>query len=61
MSLPTVSIRTCDGVHNHVNTREKLKEYDPDLYDLIDRTLGPMDWRYTRYIDRQTTTQEKDQ
>ncbi|MEJ2112118.1 MAG: hypothetical protein P8Z37_19885, partial [Acidobacteriota bacterium] len=41
-----------DGVHNHVNTREELKEYDPDLYALIDETLGPMEWRYTRYIDR---------
>lgn len=26
-----------DGVHNHVNTREKLKEYDPRLYDLLAR------------------------
>ncbi len=50
-----------DGVHNHVNTREKLREYDPELYDLIDRTLGPMDWRYTRYIDRQTKTQDNAQ
>ena len=41
-----------DGVHNHVNTREELKEYDPDLYAFIDETLGPMEWRYTRYIDR---------
>ncbi len=24
-----------DGVHNHVNTREKLKEYDRRLYDLL--------------------------
>lgn len=50
-----------DGVHNHVNTPEELKEYDPDLYDLIDRTLGPMGWRYTRYIDRQMKTKEKAQ
>jgi alpha-glucosidase len=41
-----------DGVHNHVNTKEELKEYDPDLYAFIDQTLGPMEWRYTRYIDR---------
>lgn len=41
-----------DGVHNHVNTKEELKEYDPDLFQFIDDTLGPMKWRYTRYIDR---------
>jgi hypothetical protein len=42
-----------DGVHNHVNTREELKEYDPDLYQFIEEKIGPMEWRYTRYIDRQ--------
>lgn len=41
-----------DGVHNHVNTREELKAYDPELFAFIDETLGPMQWRYTRYIDR---------
>lgn len=41
-----------DGVHNHVDTKEELKEYDPELYVFIDQTLGPMQWRYTRYIDR---------
>ena len=24
-----------DGIHNHVNTREKLQDYDPGLYNLI--------------------------
>ena len=24
-----------DGKHNWVNTREELKEYDPDLYNLL--------------------------
>lgn len=41
-----------DGVHNHVDTREELKAYDPGLYELIDQTLGPMEWRYVRYADR---------
>ena len=41
-----------DGIHNYVNTREELKEYDPNLFKFIDDTLGPMEWRYTRYIDR---------
>lgn len=44
-----------DGVHNHVDTREELEKYDPDLFELIDKTIGPMQWRYTRYIDRSKT------
>ena len=24
-----------DGKHNQINTREELKQYDPDLYELI--------------------------
>lgn len=44
--------REPDGVHNYVNTREELKEYDPNLFEYIDDTLGPKEWRYTRYIDR---------
>lgn len=42
-----------DGVHNHVDTREELKAYDPDLYAFIDQALGPMEWRYVRYVDRE--------
>jgi alpha-glucosidase len=45
--------RQPDGVHNHVNTREELKEYDPELFAFIDETLKPMKWRHIRYIDRQ--------
>jgi alpha-glucosidase len=41
-----------DGIHNHVNTREELREYDPNLAALIEETLGNNPWRYTRYIDR---------
>lgn len=41
-----------DGVHNYVNTREELKEYDPELFAFIDKTLKPMKWKYVRYIDR---------
>jgi len=35
--------------HNHVNTREELKEYDPDLARLIEETFrltDETDWRY---------------
>lgn len=46
-----------DGVHNHVNTREELKEYDPELFAFIEETLKPMQWRYTRYSDRQKNNQ----
>jgi len=28
-----------DGVHNHINTRAELKEYDPMLYDLLATVL----------------------
>jgi len=28
-----------DGVHNHINTRAELKEYDPMLYDLLTTVL----------------------
>ena len=35
--------------HNHINTREELKAYDPDLARLVEETLrltGKKDWRY---------------
>lgn len=28
-----------DGIHNHVNTRSELLQYDPDLYNLINEFL----------------------
>lgn len=37
-----------DKLHNHVDTREELKEYDPRLFSLIDQSLGANPWRYTR-------------
>jgi alpha-glucosidase len=40
------------GVHNDINTREKLAKYDPDLFDLIDETFGKNPWRYVRYDRR---------
>jgi hypothetical protein len=35
-----------------INTRESLKEYDPDLFDLVNETMaysGKVDWRYKPY------------
>jgi hypothetical protein len=35
-----------DGVNNGVNTREKLKLYDPELFKLIDTTFKSVPWRW---------------
>jgi len=37
------------GVHNDVNTREKLAEYDPELFELIDDVFKGSAFRYVRY------------
>jgi alpha-glucosidase len=37
------------GVHNDVNTREKLEKYDPDLFGLIDELFKQSKYRYVRY------------
>ncbi len=46
----------CDAennqVHNYVNTRAELREYDPDVAKLLDKVFGftdGNDWRYSRY------------
>jgi alpha-glucosidase len=46
-----------NGSHNLVNTREELEEYDPDLFKLIDESLGRNPWRYVRY-DKRTSLPE---
>ncbi|HYG23533.1 MAG TPA: hypothetical protein VEH04_12175 [Verrucomicrobiae bacterium] len=41
--------------HNHIGTREQLKEYDPAGYELVRSTFnlsGSNDWRYT-FLQRQ--------
>jgi len=35
-----------NGIHNHVNTREELKKYDPALHRLVDKTFREADWRW---------------
>ncbi|NQT83900.1 hypothetical protein HQ563_12795 [bacterium] len=40
--------RPPDRCHNHVDTREELRAYDPDLAKLIAETLGEVHWRYQR-------------
>lgn len=40
------------GVHNDVNTREKLAKHDPELFELIDDTFRKSPYRYERYDKR---------
>ena len=44
--------RANDSEHNHVDTRDKLKEYDPALAALLTEVYGDTDWRYTQAITR---------
>jgi len=37
-----------NGIHNHVNTREELEAYDPDLAKLIAEVFGHIEWRFKR-------------
>ena len=39
--------RVNDYQHNHVNTREKLKVYDPVLAGMLSEIYGDSDWRYS--------------
>lgn len=40
--------RENDSLHNHVNTRVELKEYDPGLAALCAEVFGESAWRYVR-------------
>ena len=40
--------RQNDGLHNHVNTRTELREYDPSVASLCEEVFGDDDWRYTK-------------
>jgi alpha-glucosidase len=40
------------GVHNDINTREKLAKYDPELFELIDEAFKQSTYRYVRYDKR---------
>ena len=44
--------RANDDQHNHVDTRDKLKEYDPALASLLTEVYGDGDWRYTKAVAR---------
>jgi alpha-glucosidase len=40
------------GVHNDIDTREELANYDPELFKLIDEAFKGSKWRYVRYDKR---------
>lgn len=40
------------GVHNDINTREKLAKYDPEGFTLIEEVFKQSKWRYRRYDQR---------
>lgn len=44
--------REPDADHNHVNTREELKAYDPALAALVAEVFGDGPWRYRKPADR---------
>lgn len=44
--------RPPDHDHNHVNTRELLVEYDPELAKLIEEVFGDSPWRYQHPHER---------
>jgi len=46
--------RKPDHDHNHVDSRDELKEYDPRLAKLIESVFGPREWTYVRPADRES-------
>ncbi len=40
--------RENDALHNHVNTRAELREYDPDIARLCENVYGDLTWRYKK-------------
>lgn len=43
--------RENDALHNHVNTRAELQEYDPAVAKLCAEVFGDNDWQYRRADD----------
>lgn len=44
--------RENDAQHNHVNTREELVEYDPEVAALVREVYGDSPWRYKKPAER---------
>lgn len=47
--------RTMDHDHNHIQTREQLKAYDPDLAKFCEDVLGNGEWRFVSPRERAGT------
>jgi alpha-glucosidase len=47
------------GVHNDINTREKLARYDPELFQLIDAAFKQSKFRYVRYDRRAAANKDR--
>lgn len=47
--------RENDHDHNHVDTREELKEYDPRLFAIIDEVFQQNPWQYRKPTERKHT------
>lgn len=45
--------RQNDALHCHVDTREELEEYDPEMAGLIREVLGESPWRYRKPMARE--------
>ena len=44
--------RENDRAHNHVNTRDELRAYDPELAKLCEEVFGDRAWRYSKPATR---------
>ena len=44
--------RESDNAHNHINTRDELRSYDPQLASLCESVFGNRTWRYQKPLDR---------
>jgi cyclophilin family peptidyl-prolyl cis-trans isomerase len=44
--------RENDSLHNHVNTRAELKDYDKELASLCHEVFGEIPWRYLKPMER---------
>jgi len=45
--------RENDALHNHVNTRAELRDYDPDVAKLCEEVFGDRPWRYRKPMLRE--------
>ena len=45
--------RENDSLHNHVDTRDELKEYDPHVARLCEQVYGDREWRYQKPKERE--------